>query len=58
MNAVEPILKPRSRLPEWLRMQLPTTPGFGRTHAVLDELKLHTVCQSAKCPNQIGRAHV
>jgi lipoic acid synthetase len=51
MNAVEPILKPRPRLPEWLRMQLPTTPGFGRTHALLDELKLHTVCQSAKCPN-------
>jgi len=51
MNAVEPILEPRPRLPEWLRMQLPTTPGFGRTHALLDELKLHTVCQSAKCPN-------
>ncbi len=41
----------RRRLPEWLRLQLPTTPGFGRTRALLDELKLHTVCESAKCPN-------
>jgi lipoic acid synthetase len=51
MNTVDPITKPRPRLPEWLRMQLPTEPGFGRMHALLDELKLHTVCESAKCPN-------
>src|ERR1700678_4404857 len=41
----------RRRLPEWLRLQLPTSPGFGRTRALLDELQLHTVCESAKCPN-------
>src|SRR5271169_4041411 len=51
MNAVEPILQPRPRLPEWLRLQLPTSQSFGRTRALLDELKLHTVCESAKCPN-------
>jgi lipoic acid synthetase len=51
MNTVELISKPRPRLPEWLRIQLPTAPGFGRTRALLDELKLHTVCQSAQCPN-------
>src|SRR5450755_2827573 len=41
----------RPRLPEWLRITLPTTQSFGRTRALLDELKLHTVCESAKCPN-------
>jgi lipoic acid synthetase len=41
----------RPRLPEWLRIQLPTTDAFAHTRALLDELKLHTVCQSAKCPN-------
>src|SRR5215469_8680826 len=41
----------RPRLPEWLRITLPTTDTFGRTRALLDELKLHTVCESAKCPN-------
>jgi lipoyl synthase len=51
MNTVEPMAKPRPRLPEWLRFQLPVSQSFGRTRALLDELKLHTVCESAKCPN-------
>jgi lipoic acid synthetase len=42
---------PRPRLPEWLRIRLPTTDGFAQTRALLGELKLNTVCQSAKCPN-------
>src|SRR5215472_11854936 len=42
---------PRPRLPQWLRIQLPTTDRFAHTRALLDELKLHTVCQSAMCPN-------
>lgn len=41
----------RPRLPEWLRITLPTTDTFARTRTLLDELKLHTVCESAKCPN-------
>jgi lipoic acid synthetase len=44
-------LKPRPRLPEWLRIKLPTSDTFAGTRALLDELKLHTVCESAKCPN-------
>src|SRR5437870_5143613 len=44
-------LKPRPRLPDWLKIKLPTTESFSRTRALLDELKLHTVCESAKCPN-------
>ena len=43
--------KPRPRLPEWLRITLPTSDSFARTRGLLDELKLHTVCESAKCPN-------
>jgi lipoic acid synthetase len=44
-------LKPRPRLPEWLRIKLPTSDSFAQTRNLLDELKLHTVCESAKCPN-------
>jgi lipoic acid synthetase len=44
-------LKPRPRLPEWLRIALPRSDSFARTRGLLDELKLHTVCESAKCPN-------
>jgi lipoic acid synthetase len=38
-------------LPDWLRLPLPTANTFARTRSLLDELKLHTVCESAKCPN-------
>jgi lipoic acid synthetase len=38
-------------LPEWLRIKLPTSDTFSHTRSLLDELKLHTVCESAKCPN-------
>jgi lipoic acid synthetase len=34
-----------------LRITLPTSDSFARTRGLLDELKLHTVCESAKCPN-------
>jgi lipoic acid synthetase len=44
-------LKPRPRLPEWLRFNLPTSDGFAQTRNLLGELKLHTVCESARCPN-------
>jgi lipoic acid synthetase len=44
-------LKTRPRLPEWLRIKLPTSDSFAQTRNLLGELKLHTVCESAKCPN-------
>ncbi|MDZ4064646.1 MAG: lipoyl synthase, partial [Coriobacteriia bacterium] len=40
------------RLPPWLRRPI-ATPGLsGQVEDVLGELELHTVCQSAKCPNR------
>jgi lipoic acid synthetase len=41
----------RPRLPEWLRIRLPTTESYARTRQLLGELELHTVCESARCPN-------
>jgi len=49
LNPVD--LKARPRLPPWLRTRLPTTQSFAHTRALLDELRLHTVCESARCPN-------
>ena len=49
LNPVD--LKARPRLPPWLRTRLPTTESFAHTRALLDELRLHTVCESARCPN-------
>ena len=48
-NLAEP--KPRPRLPQWLRLPLPVSDTFALTRSLLDELKLHTVCESARCPN-------
>ncbi|MGA2659497.1 MAG: lipoyl synthase [Verrucomicrobiota bacterium] len=48
-NLAEPGARPR--LPEWLRIRLPTSDRFAQTRALLGELKLHTVCESARCPN-------
>src|SRR5258708_26640659 len=51
MQTTEIPTKPRPRLPEWLRIRLPTSDTFARTRGLLNELKLHTVCESARCPN-------
>lgn len=39
------------RLPPWLRVKLPRDRTFGQTCALLGEMGLGTVCQSARCPN-------
>ncbi len=39
------------RIPKWLRRPLPRGPEFARTRDLVGSLGLHTVCQSAKCPN-------
>jgi lipoic acid synthetase len=44
-------LNARPRLPEWLRIRLPVADSFAQTRVLLEELKLHTVCESARCPN-------
>lgn len=41
----------RPRIPEWLRLRLPTSSGFSQTRNLLEDLRLHTVCESARCPN-------
>ncbi|MGE0868202.1 MAG: lipoyl synthase [Kofleriaceae bacterium] len=41
----------RRRHPEWIRAQLPTKPAFFELRAMVKDLKLHTVCESASCPN-------
>jgi lipoic acid synthetase len=42
---------PRRRLPPWLKRPLPA-PGMFFTSRVIEDLRLETVCESAKCPNR------
>ncbi len=39
------------RLPRWLKRPLPK-PGMFYTSSVIEDLRLETVCESAKCPNR------
>ncbi len=49
VGAAEPAV--RRRHPEWIRAKLPTAPAFFELRAMVKELELHTVCESASCPN-------
>lgn len=54
LNIVEPNPEvPRSarRLPKWLKRPLPQA-EMAFTSGVIDDLRLETVCESAKCPNR------
>jgi len=51
MNIEVTPAKARPRLPDWLRLRLPTTSRFAQTRNLLADLRLHTVCESAQCPN-------
>lgn len=37
--------------PKWLRVKLPTGENFKKVRALVDEHKLHTICESGSCPN-------
>jgi lipoyl synthase len=39
------------RHPDWIKVRAPASPEYFRTRALLGELRLHTVCQEAACPN-------
>ena len=41
----------RRRHPEWIRATLPSKPAYFELRAMVKELQLHTVCESASCPN-------
>ncbi|KAK9883060.1 hypothetical protein WA026_001265 [Henosepilachna vigintioctopunctata] len=41
----------RLRLPPWLKTKIPTGKNFSKLKDQLKTLKLHTVCEEARCPN-------
>lgn len=40
------------RKPEWIKVRLPSNPVFFSTKALISDLRLHTVCEEAQCPNR------
>ena len=43
--------EPRKKKPDWLRVKLPIGEDFKRVRRLVDEYKLHTICESGSCPN-------
>ena len=41
----------RIKKPKWLRVKLPTGENYKKVRSLVDEHKLHTICESGNCPN-------
>ena len=49
-----PIIEKKSNLPrkpDWLKVRLPTGENYKKVRSLVDNYKLHTICQSGNCPN-------
>ena len=44
-------IRPRAPKPAWLKVRAPGSENYLRLKSVMKELKLHTVCEEARCPN-------
>ncbi len=53
LRAARPPLQNQSIIkPPWIKVRLPSNPIFFSTKALISDLRLHTVCESAQCPNR------
>ncbi len=41
----------RVKKPDWLRVKLPSGENYARVRKLVDDHRLHTICQSGNCPN-------
>ena len=41
----------RARKPNWLRVKLPIGKEYAQVRKLVDQYKLHTICESGSCPN-------
>ncbi len=44
--------KPARTIPHWIRAKSPSGPNFEHVNALVKDSSLHTVCESADCPNR------
>ncbi|MGA1380317.1 MAG: lipoyl synthase [Schleiferiaceae bacterium] len=51
MEAPKPNPSSPVRKPNWLRVKLPTGTNYRAVRNVVDQYKLHTICESGRCPN-------
>jgi len=44
-------IEPRKQRPAWLRPPAPVGDNYRQLKQLVEDLQLHTVCESAACPN-------
>ncbi|MEM6910036.1 MAG: lipoyl synthase [Verrucomicrobiota bacterium] len=42
----------QEKKPDWIKVRLPNNPVFWSTKGLVSDLRLHTVCEEAQCPNR------
>jgi lipoic acid synthetase len=50
-TSTEESIPVRTPKPKWLRVKLPTGENYKKVRSLVDEHKLHTICESGNCPN-------
>ena len=45
------IEEPKLRKPEWLKAKVPGGENYAKLRSIMNQQKLHTVCEEARCPN-------
>lgn len=47
----EALVIERTKKPSWLKVKLPVGQNYARVRKLVDDYKLHTICESGNCPN-------
>ena len=52
LPVIQPVVEQaKIRKPDWLRVKLPVGKEYAKVRSIVDENKLHTICESGNCPN-------
>jgi len=51
LPVISKITQPRKKRPDWLRVKLPVGQEYAKVRRLVDEYRLHTICESGNCPN-------
>jgi lipoic acid synthetase len=51
LPVITPTATRHNKKPDWLRVKLPIGQEYARVRNIVEENKLHTICQSGNCPN-------
>jgi lipoic acid synthetase len=51
LPVISPAETPKVKKPDWLRVRLPIGENYKNVRGLVDQHKLHTICESGNCPN-------